>query len=84
MPSRELRERVDQRLQELYERHRRVDSSDVATFYEPGRGYCGIDLTTATHDQFAIALATADGDIQSVGDGDLPFALQSVSTPARL
>jgi glutaminase len=77
--ARDVQKRVDRRLQELCERHRDVDLSDVATFYEPGRGYCGIDLTTATHDQFAIALVTTDGDLQSVGDDDLPFALQSVS-----
>jgi glutaminase len=77
--ARDVQKRVDRRLQELYERHRDVDLCDVATFYEPGRGYCGFDLTTATHDQFAIALVTTDGDLQSVGDDDLPFALQSVS-----
>ena len=72
-------DRINRRLQELYERHRDLELSDVATFYEPGRGYCGIDLTAASHDQFAIALVTTDGDLQSVGDDDLPFALQSVS-----
>jgi glutaminase len=77
--ARDVQKRVDRRLQELYERHRDVDPSDVATFYEPGRGYCGIDVTSATHDQFAIALVTTDGDLQSVGDDDQPFALQSVS-----
>jgi len=57
MLSHEIRDRVDQRLEELYERHRRVDLRDVSTFYEPGRGYCGVDLATADNDQFAIALA---------------------------
>jgi glutaminase len=79
MLAREVKERVDRRLQELYERHRDLAHSDIATFYEPGRGYCGADGTSATSDQFAIAMATTDGDLQSVGDDDLPFALQSVS-----
>jgi glutaminase len=79
VPGRDVHERVDRRLQDLYDRHRDVELSDIATFYEPGRGYCGVDLTSATHDQFAIALVTTDGELQSVGDDDAPFALQSVS-----
>jgi glutaminase len=75
----EVNERVGRRLQELHERHRALDVSEVATFYEPGSGYCGIDRTSATHDQFAIALATTEGELRSVGDDALPFALQSVS-----
>jgi hypothetical protein len=55
---RDVHERVGRRLQELYDRHRDVELSDIATVYEPGRGYCGVDLTSATHDQFAIALVT--------------------------
>jgi hypothetical protein len=77
--ARDVQKRVDRRLKELYERYRYVDLSDVATFYEPGTGYCRVDQTTATHDQFAIALASTGGDLQSVGDDELPFALQSVS-----
>jgi glutaminase len=75
----DVNERVGRRLQELHERHRALDVSEVATFYEPGSGYCGIDRTSATHDQFAIALATTEGELRSVGDDALPFALQSVS-----
>jgi glutaminase len=77
--ARDVKERVDRRLQELYERHRDLERAEIATFYEPGSGYCTVDQTSATHDQFAIAMATTDGDLQSVGDDELPFALQSVS-----
>ncbi|MGI8945487.1 MAG: glutaminase A [Thermoleophilaceae bacterium] len=78
-PERAVTENVDRRLEQLHDRHRKIELGDVATFYEPGRGYCGIEDTTATHDQFAIALATVAGDVTSVGDDEAPFALQSVS-----
>lgn len=79
MPSRASKERVYRRLQELYQRHQRIDLNDIANYYEPGSGYCAVDVNTATHEPFAIALATTDGDLQSVGDDELAFALQSVS-----
>lgn len=72
-------ERIDERLDELYERHRTLRHDDVATYYEPGRGYCSLEETTARHDEFAIAVATTDGAVQSVGDDRIPSAIQSVS-----
>jgi len=75
----EIDERVDTRLQELYERHRDVARSEIATFYEPGRGYRPAAQATAVQDRFAIALATVDGELKSVGDDTFAFALQSVS-----
>lgn len=79
MLARDVDERVDRRLQELYGRHRDVELAEIATFYEPGVGYCAAEQTSATHDQFAIALATVDGELKSVGDDAFAFALQSVS-----
>jgi glutaminase len=72
-------EQIGERLAELYERHRELDESDVATYYEPGRGYCGLEDTRGTHDQFAIAIATTNGETRSIGDDEHPFAMQSIS-----
>lgn len=72
-------ELVTKRLQELYEQHRQVDPSDTASYYEPGHGYCGLEQTLSTQSQFAIAVMRIDGQLSSVGDDELPFALQSVS-----
>ena len=78
MLAREVDKRVSTRLQELYERHRDLERSEITTFYEPGRGYVAAEQTTA-QDRFGIALATVDGDLRSVGDDTFAFALQSVS-----
>ncbi len=75
----EPRPSIDQRLVELYERHRRVAVPDAARFYESGRGYHEVDETAAVHDEFAIALVGVDGSMASIGDDEVPFALQSVS-----
>lgn len=79
MSSGEIPEQVNQRLAELYERHRRVALPEVAKFYESGRGYHEVHDGAAIHDEFAIALASVDGTLASIGDDALPFALQSVS-----
>lgn len=71
--------RLMPRLQALYERHLAIDSSAISTYYEPGKGYCSLAETTSSHDEFAISVATIGGEVMSVGDGELPFALQSVS-----
>lgn len=67
------------RLEQLYEQHRSVDVDAAASYYEPGRGYCALEQASASSDQFAIAVARVDGALVSVGDDELPFALQSVS-----
>ncbi len=77
--SSDVGEQVDRNLRLLYERHRSVALPPEARFYEPGRGYHGIDETAGAHDEFAIALASVDGRVTSIGDDDVPFALQSVS-----
>lgn len=79
MPPSELGRRIDDRLAELHERHRTTDHGAVAAYYEPGRGYCTREETSVAHDRFAISVATTQGDVHSVGDHELPFALQSVS-----
>lgn len=77
--SSELGVQVDRRLRLLYERHRSVALPADARFYEPGRGYHGIDEAEGGHDEFAIALASVGGRLASIGADAAPFALQSVS-----
>ena len=79
MADQQITGRIDQRLEELYRRHREVDISEVAKFYEPGRGYCSESETASTNDQFAISIMTVDGRAVSVGDHEMPFAMQSAS-----
>lgn len=79
LPEGDVRRNVDRRLVELHDRHREVALGDDARFYLPGRGYRAIDPTSTVHDRFAIALASVDGELASVGDDRSPFALQSVS-----
>src|SRR5919112_4182502 len=72
-------EQVDQRLDELYQRHRLVDPRCVGRFYEPGRGYYAPTEATRAADLFGIAFATDEGHVHVAGDADKPFALQSLS-----
>lgn len=75
----EISDRVDYRLEELYERHLYLEESAVARYYESGRGYYGPELAGEERNRFAICLATTDGEIYEVGDYQKQFALQSLS-----
>jgi glutaminase len=79
MPTAYLREQVDQRLTELYQRHRLAEDGDVASFYESGRGYYGPAEAGRERDTFGVSFATDTGSVYSVGDCDRPFPLQSLS-----
>src|SRR3954451_22686619 len=70
---------VDQRLAELYERHRGLDGERVARYYEPGRGYYLPRDAGPERDQFAVAFAELSGEVHEAGACDQPFALQSLS-----
>jgi glutaminase len=70
---------VDQRLDELYQRHRLVDRDCVVRFYDPGRGYYAPTEATRDADLFGISFATDEGEVHVAGDADVPFALQSLS-----
>jgi glutaminase len=72
-------ERVDARLDELYQRHRPVDETRVATFYESGRGYYPLAEAAGERDAFGLAFTTHEGDVRTAGDCHLTFALQSLS-----
>src|SRR3954454_7960396 len=72
-------DRVDQRMEDLYRRHRHVDEGRVASFYESGRGYYPLAEAAGEQDTFGLAYVTKDGDVHTAGDCDVPFALQSLS-----
>lgn len=80
MPIHEIRQRVNQRLEELYRRHQLLHEDQVVSYYAPGTGYLKPEeFVKSEHKRFAICLATTDGEIFCVGDHDRPFALQSIS-----
>jgi glutaminase len=79
MPTQEIRQRVNQRLEELYERHLALHEDEVVHYYAPGIGYHKPETAESEHKRFAICLATTDGKIFCAGDHDRPFALQSIS-----
>lgn len=71
--------RISARLDELYEHHRSVGDSTVATFYESGRGYYPPELAGAAQFTFGISLANIDGGLYGVGDHAAQFPMQSIS-----
>lgn len=79
MPTPEISQQVDHRLEELYERHLPVDAGAVHRYYESGRGYYGPEQAGEERDRFAICLATTDGEVHHAGDHQHQFALQSLS-----
>lgn len=79
MPSPEISQQVDERLEELYQRHLRTGRDGVASYYESGRGYYGPELAAGERDTFGICLVSTDGEIHHAGDHQTPFALQSLS-----
>jgi glutaminase len=74
-----IRERANQRLEELYQRHLALHEDEIVGYYAPGSGYHKPEISRSEHKGFAICLATTDGDIFCAGDHDRPFALQSIS-----
>jgi glutaminase len=76
MPDPAISRQVDQRLGELYERHRELDPGEVEGYYSPEHG---MQAESEEHDRFGIAFAALDGDRYSAGDDERPFALQSIS-----
>lgn len=84
MPTQEIRQQVNRRLEELYQRHLLLHDDEVVSYYNPGIGYQKPEIVTARiapaeQKQFAICLATTDGEVFDAGDHDGPFALQSIS-----
>jgi glutaminase len=81
MPTQAIRQRLNQRLDELYRRHQSLHEDEVFGYYAPGSGYLKPEeyITSAHERLFAICLATADGETFCAGDHERPFALQSIS-----
>ena len=78
MPTHEFRQRVEQQLEELYQRHLLLHDDKIVGYYKPRIGYTK-ESTEAGQKRFAICLATTDGEVFCAGDHDWPFALQSIS-----
>src|SRR4051812_37620915 len=76
MPSPEIQERINQRLDELYRRHRDADA-EVASYYVSGRGY--VEPADGAAATFGVSLTSMDGETFEAGDADVPFPLQSLS-----
>src|SRR3712207_4156432 len=79
MPSAETSRRVDDRLQELYDRHLHEEEGSVDRYYEPGRGSYGVSEACEELDHVGLSLAAADGDLHEVGFCHRPFPMQSIS-----
>jgi glutaminase len=79
VPTPEISRHVDERLQELYERHLPVEKGSVVRCYRPGRGYYAPDEARQESREFAVSLVATDGELHHVGGQEVPFALQSIS-----
>jgi len=79
VPTPEISRHVDERLQELYERHLPVEEGGVVRYYQPGRGYYAPDAARQESREFAVSLVATDGELHHVGGQEVPFALQSIS-----
>src|SRR3954462_6292374 len=78
MPAPQVRERIEQRLDELYQRHRDTEA-EPASYYVSGRGYVSDGSAEGAAETFGVVLASMDGETFGVGDADVPFPLQSLS-----
>ena len=70
---------VDERIEELYQRHLPLEAGSVASYYDSARGYYGPEEAGHERDTFGICIVTIDGRVHQAGDWDVPFALQSIS-----
>jgi len=64
---------IEQIVQRIYEKYRRVDDGDVATYIP--------ELAKANADHFGICLATVDGRVVHAGDWEHEFTIQSMCKP---
>ena len=64
---------IQSTLEAIHERHSRLNEGRVAD-YIPA-------LAEANPDHFGIAIVTAEGQVYTVGDTDVPFTIQSISKP---
>jgi glutaminase len=64
---------IEQIVQRIFEKYRRVDDGDVATYIP--------ELAKANADHFGICLATVDGRVVHAGDWEHEFTIQSMCKP---
>lgn len=79
MPTQEIRQQVNHRLEELYRWHLPLHDDEVVSYYEPDVGYFKSQGAHTEQNSFAISLATMDGEVFQVGAHRQLFALQSIS-----
>jgi glutaminase len=79
MPTQEIRQQVNHRLEELYRWHLPLHDDEVVSYYEPDVGYFKSQGAQTEQKPFSISLATPDGEVFHAGDHDRLFALQSIS-----
>ena len=80
MPTQEIRQRVNRRLEELYWRRLLLHDDEAVSYYVSGIGYKKPEqIAEAEQKSFAISLAITDGEVFDAGDHDRSFALQSIS-----
>jgi glutaminase len=60
-------------LESIYEKHRDDDCGEIPSYIP--------ELGKANPEHFGIAVATAAGGVQEVGDSQVPFTIQSISKP---
>jgi glutaminase len=60
-------------IEEMHQRYRPLDAGEVATYIP--------ELGRANPDDFAISIATSEGQVFETGDTDRPFTIQSISKP---
>lgn len=68
----DIREQVDERLDELYLRHLSDHRGEVVSYYDP-------DLPARDRERFGISLIPTDGEMFLAGDHDFLFPMQSIS-----
>ena len=79
MPSPEMRGRIEQRLDELYQRCLPLEPDSVSSYYESGRGYYPPEEAGEESAVFGICVANTEGHLFHIGGYDRPFAMQSLS-----
>src|SRR5918998_5327900 len=79
MLSQEVRERIERRLEELYQRHLSLHEDEVVSYYGSGVGYYKPEVLGAEQKPFSICLAGTGGEVFVAGDHGHRFALQSIS-----
>lgn len=79
MPSPAVRAQLQDRLNDLYERHREDCRAGAERVYDERRGLYPVEEAGDELDRLAICVTTVDGERFGVGDVAEPFALQSIS-----